>query len=300
MQLRHHAGVGHDPRVRREQARHVLPQGHVPGAERAAEQRGREVRAAPAQRRHLAVRGGGEESGHHRDGAAGEQGPEHLAGRPVGAGEVGRGVAEGPVRLHDFQRVHELHRSRARLPQRRREQSGAEPLSARDEIVGGPRRELAHDHEAGRDLLELGERLVDESQQLVAAGAGREQRLRGRDVAGPHGGRPCPHEFRVALHGAGGDLEQGVGHPRQRRHHDDERGVALTAYDVHGARHGGPVGQRRAAELVDLGREGGAAIDHGGEEAAQPPAMAGTTVTSSPSCTGAWNPPRNRLSSSFR
>src|SRR5437016_2149487 len=165
--------------------------------------RGRRAPAAPARGRALAVRGGGEESGHHGDGAAREQGPEHLAGRPVGAGEVGRGVAEGPVRLHDFRRVHELHGSRARLPQRRREQSGAEPLSARDEIVGGPRRELAHDHETGCDLLELGERLVDESQQLVAAGAGREQRLHARDVAGPRCRRPGPPELAFTPHRPG-------------------------------------------------------------------------------------------------
>ena len=89
MQLRDDARVRHDARVGGEHTRHVLPERDLPRAQRAGEQRGREVRAATPQRDRLSVRSGAEEAGNDGDDAAGEQRAEHAARAALGASEIG-------------------------------------------------------------------------------------------------------------------------------------------------------------------------------------------------------------------
>ena len=57
MELRDEPRVGDEARIGGQDARHVLPQHDALGAERAREQRRRQVGAAAAERRHAAVRG---------------------------------------------------------------------------------------------------------------------------------------------------------------------------------------------------------------------------------------------------
>ena len=52
VQLRDHARVGHDARIGGEQARDVLPERDLLGRQRASEQRGGQIGAAPPERRH--------------------------------------------------------------------------------------------------------------------------------------------------------------------------------------------------------------------------------------------------------
>ena len=59
MQLRDHARIGHQPRIRGHDAGHVFPQHHLRRAQRSRQQRRGEIGAAAAQRRHAAVRARG-------------------------------------------------------------------------------------------------------------------------------------------------------------------------------------------------------------------------------------------------
>ena len=68
MELRNQPCVGHQPRVRGEDAGHVLPQRHDFGAERAPHQRGGEVGAAAAERGHAAIGPAADEAGQHGGG----------------------------------------------------------------------------------------------------------------------------------------------------------------------------------------------------------------------------------------
>ena len=77
--LRDHARVRHDPGVRREQARHVLPERDLPGPEHPGEQRGGEIRAAAPERGHLAVGRRPQEPGDDRHRVARQEGREDAA-----------------------------------------------------------------------------------------------------------------------------------------------------------------------------------------------------------------------------
>ncbi len=81
--------------------------------------------------------------------------------------------------------------------------------------------------------------------------------------------------------------------PRARR-----RGRGRRA-DAAGEPDPGPLPLRRRSRL-DRDRLGRAGSHRRGRRGAQPPAIAGMTVTSSPSWTGAAKPPRKRTSSSFK
>jgi hypothetical protein len=89
VELRDDPRVGHHPRIGGEQTRHVLPERDPLRAEGAAEQRGGEVGAPPAQRRELAFGRRADEAGHHRDDAPLEQRQQGALDAPVGARVVG-------------------------------------------------------------------------------------------------------------------------------------------------------------------------------------------------------------------
>ena len=63
MQLRNHARIGHQPRIRGEDAGHVLPQHDMTRAKRSRQQGGGQVRAAAAERREAAVGRAADEAG---------------------------------------------------------------------------------------------------------------------------------------------------------------------------------------------------------------------------------------------
>jgi hypothetical protein len=136
------AGVGHHPRIGREEPRHVLPQRHPRGAERPSEQGRGEIRAAAAERRDLAVGRGADEPRDHRNDTAGEQGHEGPLHAPVGAREVRGGPSERAVGVDEIEGVDVLCLGARRL-ERRGHQARAQPLAARGEVVGGAGRELA-------------------------------------------------------------------------------------------------------------------------------------------------------------
>jgi hypothetical protein len=151
--------VGNDTRGRGEETRDVLPERHLARAEHASEQRGGEVRAAAAERRHLAVGGGAQKPRYHGHGAAVQDGAQGRAGAALGTPQVGRGVAERAVGLDDVGGVHVRHGAPARL-KGGRDDPRREALASRGEIVGGARRQLAQRREAARHLFELRERRV--------------------------------------------------------------------------------------------------------------------------------------------
>ena len=93
MQLRDEPCVGHQARIGREDARDVLPQHDAPGAERAREQRRRQVRPAAAERRHAAVRCLPDEAGDDGDRAGRHERADAPPGEPRRGREVGRGAA---------------------------------------------------------------------------------------------------------------------------------------------------------------------------------------------------------------
>src|SRR3989475_6255291 len=76
----------------------------------------------------------------------------------------------------------------ARLLEARGDEMRAQALAPCYQVVAGPRGELPHDDEAGRDLLELREGLVDKAQGLLAALRPGEQRPRRGGVTLAQGG----------------------------------------------------------------------------------------------------------------
>ncbi len=253
VKLGNDAGVRDDSRVGGEEAGHVLPQGNPRGAECPGHQRRGEVGAPASERRDLALGSGPDEAGDHRDDAPGEQRQHDALGAAVGASVVGRRAAEGIVGVDDVERL-DVAGPRARGIEGGRDEPRAEPFAARDEIVGGPRRELAEKAEAPGQRFQLVERLGDVGERVGPPAPRGEQRPR-------HLGVPraqARDEGRDGARVAGSSLprhgEERVGRPRHRGD-DHDGGLRTKAVDdVDGVADGGGIGQRRTAELVHVRR----------------------------------------------
>src|SRR5207247_3282881 len=91
------------------------------------------------------------------------------------------------------------------------------------------------------------------SDEVVEPGTAADQGPGGLDVPGAKrlGGRADVRG--VAARRARGAVEQGVRDAAHRRYHDDLRGRAVLEHDLRGVGYPGGVGERRAAELVDMG-----------------------------------------------
>ena len=84
VELRHHPGVGHDPRIGGQQPRHVLPQRDALGSQRPTQQGRGEIGATPSESGDLAARRRADESRDDGDDSLGEQRLEGALDRPVG------------------------------------------------------------------------------------------------------------------------------------------------------------------------------------------------------------------------
>ena len=105
MELGDDPRVRHDARIGREESGYILPQRHPRRAEPAGKQRGGEIRAAAAQRRHLAFRRRTDEAGDDRDHPPREQREECPLDAPVGPGEVRRRLAERAVGVDEVEGI---------------------------------------------------------------------------------------------------------------------------------------------------------------------------------------------------
>ena len=143
VELRNQPRVGHEPRIGGEDAGHVLPEHDALGAERAREERRRQIRAAAAERRHAAVRRLADEAGHDGNRPCRERAAASGAGRDAPwLGEVRRRAAVLPVGDDDLGRIDVGGRAAALGPAPPRG-SRRHPLAARDEQVARARREVA-------------------------------------------------------------------------------------------------------------------------------------------------------------
>ncbi len=262
VQLRNDARVGDDAGVGREQPRHVLPERDPPGAEPARQQRRGEIGAASTQRRDLAVGRGADEAGDDGDDPLREERLEHALHRAVGAGVVGRRLAEVGIGVDQVERVHESRAGAAGL-ECRGDQPGAEALATGDEVVRRARRQLAQQAEALGQRLELLEQLGDVEEDRGARLAARQQRT--RDLRVP---RAEPrNQRRDGARLAGPRLlrhfQERVGGPRHGGDDHDGRLLTMAANDLDRVADGSGIGQRRTAELVDVRRSAG--TGHGGE-----------------------------------
>ncbi len=262
MELGDHARVGHGARVGGEHPRHVLPERDLARAEHPGEQRGREVRSAPTQGRHLPVGGGAEEPRDDRDDAAGEERPEHATRTALGAREIGRCVAEGAVGLDHGRGVHVRRRATGGV-EGRRDQAGRQLLAARDQVIGGPGRQLAEDAQARGEGLDLRERVLDRLDELVRARTGTEQGTDGVEMLGAERSHRRAGAVRATLDRCGGELEQRVRDAGHRGHDDDHGRGPARLDDRHRLRDGGTARERGTAELVDL--DGARGARHGGQ-----------------------------------
>ena len=111
VQLRNQPRVRHEPRIRGQDAAHVLPQHDLARAQRPGQQRRRQIRSAAAERRRAAVRRLADEAGHDRRGAGGEQRAQRAPGAPAGLRQVGRGAAVLAVGRDDLAGVDVLRRA---------------------------------------------------------------------------------------------------------------------------------------------------------------------------------------------
>jgi hypothetical protein len=250
MQLRNDARVGDDARIGRQEARNVLPQVHRRRAEGAGEQRGGEVRAAPAKRHELGLLRRTDEARHHRHDALGQQRGEHGTRAPVGGGEVGRGVAERAVGGDDLERIHQPHLP-AGIGEGARHQQRAQPLAAGGDVIAGARGELVHHAEPGQQGAQLAERLVECGHQRATRLGAPGGETDGLGVlATERVERRFVHRF--AAHRAAGELEEAVGDARHRRHHHDRLAGREAGHDLYGVTHRARIRERGTAELVDL------------------------------------------------
>jgi hypothetical protein len=251
VKLRNDPRVGHDPRIGGQQPGHVLPERDPRGAEGARQQRGREIRAAPAQRGHFTLGRGSDEPRDDGDDAACEQrrqGPLHA---PVGPRKVRRRLPEGAIGVDEVEGVHVLCLDPGGI-ERRRDQPGAQPLPARGEVVGGPRRELAQEAKPLGQGFELLEHVADVGQQVRPAPARRQQRPRHLRVTRTEAGNQRRDGARLAGSGLLRHAKERVGGPRHGRDDHDGGLLAVTADDVDGMADGGGIGQRCTAELVHV------------------------------------------------
>ena len=253
--------VGHDAGVGGEQPGHVFPERHPLGTETSGEQRRGEVGAAAAQGGDLAVWGGADEARHHRHDTLGEHRGEHPVDRAVGAGVVGRGLAERGVGVHQVERVHVLGSGAARL-ERGGYQPRAQALAPGDERVGRARGQLTEQTKALRQRFQLGEEIGDVEQHVGADPSAGQERSRHLDVPGaePRDQRRDGARLtgsRLLCH-----LEERVSGPRHRGDDHDGGLGTMAADDLDRMAHGSGIGQRRTAELVDVRRSAG--TGHGG------------------------------------
>ena len=256
VQLRDHARVGHHARVGGEQTRHVLPQSHPAGIQRAAKQRGGQIRAAAAQgneRRRLPVLlvPSTQKTRHHRHHAARHERPQPIAHGRIGAREVGRGAAKRTVGVNHFQRIHDLclHTLGA---QHRTEDLRAQALATRHHQIAGARGQLAQGNQAAGQHLELGHRLVDHLGQLGLGPLAENQLAQDHAVLLAHGFQRERGLLAIARPRMVGHRQQQVGHAcRCRAHHGEPRATRLR--NAGRMLVGRAVRKRRAAKLVNLG-----------------------------------------------
>jgi len=134
VQLRDDARVRHDPGVRGQDSRDVLPEKDSPRRKRAREERRRQVGSAASERRDTPVRSGAEKPGDDRDDAFSQKRLEDPADIAVGFREKRGRRAEAAVGGDQIERAD----PRGRLP-RRRQARGEDPrgdfLSAREDRI---------------------------------------------------------------------------------------------------------------------------------------------------------------------
>ena len=170
VELRDEARVGHGPRVGREDARHVLPEDDTLRAQAAAQHRGRQVRAAAAERRQAAVGPHTEEAGDDRRDAATEKGPEEPDGAPPRGGELRRGVAVVAIGHDDVDGVH-VDRTSSRGREGRGQELARETFATGQEEIAGPRGHLTQRSHRTHEVAVLASRRIRLGQQEPPCGA---------------------------------------------------------------------------------------------------------------------------------
>ena len=167
MQLRDEPRVGHEARIGGQDARHVLPQHDAPGAERAREQRRRQVGAPAAERRHAAVRRLADEAGDDGDRAGRHERADAPPREARRGREVGCGTAVVAVGDDDLGGI-DIGGAPARAGQRRGDDLRRHPLSARDEQVARAWGEVPEHADRDAELAVLARRARRSSPAAVA------------------------------------------------------------------------------------------------------------------------------------
>ena len=239
----------------------------------AGEQRGGEVRAAAAQRGHLAVGRGADEAGHDRDDAAREQRQRACAGRCRSVRAKSGAAWPNAPSVWTRSRASTYFAFVPAASSAAGDQARAQPLAARGEVVGGARGELAQQPQALRQGLELLEHVADVGQHVRAAAARRQERPRHLGVPRPQPGDERRDGARLAGSGLLGHAKQRVGRPRHRGDDHDGGLLGVAADDVDGVADGGGVGQRRTAELVHVRRSAGPWHKSGGYPGSESPLL---------------------------
>ena len=190
-----------------------------------------------------------------------EQWAEHPLDGAVGAGVIGRRLAERGVGVDQVERVHVLGAGSAGL-ERGGDQPCAEPLAAGDEVVGGAGGQLAEQPKPLGQRLELGEEVGDVEQHVGAETAAGKERPGDFGVPGAEPRDERSDGTRLAGSRLLGHFEERVGGSRHRGDHDDGGLRAMAANDLDRVADGSGIGQRRTAELVHVWCSAGAW--HGG------------------------------------